>query len=268
MQVNYLLEDSLKESDIRDFQRGNTENQRFWSRFGEKPKFTGATILDVGSGWGSLCVDMALHGASRVIGLDIKCRLVDFANHYSKKNYPNLDRVVEFQCLDLRYYPEGEIFDIIVSKDSFEHIVDLERMLAEMKKRLKTNGKIFAGFGPLYTSPYGDHDRRRIILKPWGLWGRILTLIPWGHLFLEATMVKLYNQRHEKKISSMRELQLNKYAWSDYKAVFQKSGLQITYLSTNNSSSLPSRVLSVLAKIPSLEDYCIHNAYCILEKRR
>lgn len=267
MKSDSFSKENFKEEDVQNFQRGGFENRRFWSRFAEKPVFNGATVIDVGSGWGSLCVEIASYGATRVIGLDIKCSLVNFANQYIKVNYPALSNVVEFQCLDLKYYDQKEVFDFIVSKDSFEHILELDEMLIEMRKRLKPNGKIYTGFGPLYTSPYGDHDRRKTILRPWGIWGRVLALIPWAHLFLEPTMVKLNNQYREKKISSMRDLQLNKFAWSDYKRIFQKSGFNIVYLSKNNTSSVLSHILSLLAKIPPLEDFCIHNVYCILEKK-
>ena len=64
----------------------------------------------------------------------------------------------------------------------------------------------------------------------------------------------------------MRDLELNMLAWSDYLKIFQNSGLDIVYLSKNNSPSLASNILSKLAKITNFEDYCIHNVYIILEK--
>jgi SAM-dependent methyltransferase len=266
MESQEILEEYFECSDIEHFQRGKDENSRFWSRFNEIPSFEGAAVLDVGSGWGSLGVDMASAGAKKVVGLDIKCRLVDFANCYTKKICPHLAETIQFECLDLKHYDEQAVFDIIVSKDSFEHIIDLSGMIEEMKKRLKPGGKIYAGFGPLYTSPYGDHDRRRTILKSWGIFGQILALIPWLHLLIEPILVTMYNRYREKKITSIRDLQLNKFAWSDYREIFRKSGLNIVYLSKNNSVSMSSRLLSILAKLSFLEDLCIHNVYCILEK--
>jgi SAM-dependent methyltransferase len=267
MQSQEILEGYFESSDIKHFQREmQMGNSRFWSRFNEFPDLEGAAILDIGSGWGSLCVDMASRGAKQVVGLDIKCELVDFANRYVIKNYPHLVDIIHFECLDLKYYDEQAVFDIIVSKDSFEHIIDLSGMLHEMKKRLKPGGKIYSGFGPLYASPYGDHDSRSRILKPWGVFGQILAVIPWAHLFLEPTLVTMNNRYQERKITSMNDIQLNKFSWSDYLEIFRKSGFSIVYLRKNNSASMPSRLLSILAKLPFLEDLCIHNVYCILEK--
>jgi SAM-dependent methyltransferase len=266
MQSPEILDGYFNRSDIEHFQRGKFENPRFWSRFNEVPNFKGAAILDIGSGWGSLCVDMASSGATKVVGLDIKCQSVDFATRYVSRNYPHLVDSIRFECLDLKHYDEHAVFDIVVSKDSFEHIIDLSSMLNEMKNRLKPGGRIYSGFGPLYTSPYGDHTRRKILLKPWGIFGQVLALIPWAHLFLEPTLVTMNNRYREKKITSMRDLQLNKFAWSDYLEIFRKSGFDIVYLSKNNSTSTPSRILSALARIPFLENFCIHNVYCILER--
>jgi 2-polyprenyl-3-methyl-5-hydroxy-6-metoxy-1,4-benzoquinol methylase len=63
----------IRQADVDHLKRGEYENPRFWSRFGQVPDFRGAVILDVGSGWGSLCVDMALAGVKRVVGLEDYC---------------------------------------------------------------------------------------------------------------------------------------------------------------------------------------------------
>jgi len=255
----------IRQADIDHFKRGEYENLRFWSRFGQAPDFRGAVALEVGSGWGSLCVDMALAGAKRVVGLDLKPRLVEFAREYVRRYYPQLVGIVEFEAVDLRDYSE-DVFGFIISKDSFEHIIELDRMLGEMRKRLKPGGRVYAGFGPLYTSPYGDHDRRREILKPWGVWGRLCALVPWGHLFMESILIDVNNRYREKKASSLYDLGLNKMSVSDYRRVFHESGLSVTDLRVNQSRGLRSKALSLFARIPFLEDYCIHNVYAILEE--
>lgn len=257
---------AIQSVDVANFQRGEAENRLFWSRFGEMPDLRGATVLDVGSGWGRLCVEMAQAGAARVVGLDLKTDLVDFANAYLRQAYPELVERVEFQAVDLKDYAEPLRFDLIISKDAFEHILDLDGMLREMQRRLKPGRRIYAGFGPLYPTPYGDHDRRETIFRHWGVFGRLLAWLPWGHLVLEPLMVKTYNSHADKQITSLYDLGLNKRAVSDYRRSFQASGLSVVALRLNQSQSLQSRVFSVLRRVPGLEDYCTHNVYCILEK--
>ena len=130
------------------FNRGRAfENPLFWSRFSVRPDFHGANVLDVGCGWGSLCVAIAFAGANKVVGLDIDSELINFATE-KIENYPQLVKIVEFKDLDLRFYGNVE-FDYIVSKDSFEHIIDMPGMLKEMKKRLKPGGNFFRIWTPL-----------------------------------------------------------------------------------------------------------------------
>ena len=71
-------------------------------------------------------------------------------------------------------------FDYIVAKNSFEHIIGLEKMLEEMKKRLKPGGNIYTGFGPLYNSPNGPHMEKIII--------------PWGHLIFPDVIFSKISQ--------------------------------------------------------------------------
>lgn len=249
---------------LRKFENGRAENAKFWSRMGQKPDFAGARVLEVGSGCGSLAVEIALDGAAKVVGLDLHSRSVDFATAHLADRFGELEGKVEFQCRHLQDY-EDAAFDIIVSKDTFEHIIDLDGMLREMKKRLAPGGRIYTGFGPIYTSPFGDHDRRKTILAASGTAGRIIPRIPWGHLFLEKRLVEVYNRRNERKITSLGDLGLNKLAPSDYRRAFRDAGLDAVLLRKNRGGGAPGRLVALLGIFPPLADYCTYNLYCVLE---
>ena len=260
-----MMTADFKAADIADFRRGEWDNPRFWARLGEKPDVRGLSVLEIGSGWGSLCVDLARAGARRVVGLDLKQNLVAFARAYVHQHYPELEGRLTFEALELANYPD-EPFDMVVSKDSFEHILDLDGMLFEMKRRLRPGGKIYVGFGPLYTSPYGDHDRRRTAFKRYGAAGQLAARIPWGHLFLEQPILDLTSQARGRPVRSMHELGLNKRSLSDYRRTFAASGLDVVTFRVNQSAVLPSKVMTALGHLPSLADYCTYNIYCILQK--
>ncbi len=244
---------TLEQADLRYFARGKEENPRFWSRFGGQPTMAGSSVLDVGCGHGSLCIYTAQAGAAKVVGLDLNGPLIEFANTNLTLNYPQHQEIVSFHHMDLKEYPD-ETFDILVSKDTFEHIIDLPGMLAEMKRRLKPGGRIYAGFGPLYNSPYGDH-------------GTAKSRIPWAHLVMgDDELVRRVDTRWTKKVSSIHDLGLNRLAYSDYVRILNESELKIVYFQTNCSDKYSSKVLSLLRKIPGFEEYFTHNIYCILEK--
>lgn len=245
---------ALLKKDIDYFNNGKFENPRFWSKFEGKPIFKDANVLDIGCGHGSLCIDIALSDAKKVIGLDLNSRLIEFADENLRINYPELRNIVEFKNIDIKDYPNNINFDYIVSKDSFEHILDLKEVLIEMKNRLKQRCKIYVGFAPLYNSPFGDH-------------GRTKTKIPWGHLIVpESIIIKRLNKHRKDKISSIQELGLNKWSLSDYEKLFKVSGLSIVFFKVNHSESLLAKLVNMISKIPLLKEYFSHNLFCILEK--
>jgi 2-polyprenyl-3-methyl-5-hydroxy-6-metoxy-1,4-benzoquinol methylase len=245
----------LLQEDIRYFEKGEHENPRFWSRVGGKPRLRGTCILDVGCGHGSLCIDMGLSGAKRVVGLDTNSQLIAFANENLRRNYPQLTDTVEFKGTDLKGYDECD-FDYIVSKDTFEHIIHLDAMLTHMKRCLRPGGRIYAGFGPLYNSPFGDHNLTR-------------TLLPWGHLLTkESRIIKRLNRDRKDKIDTIYDLGLNKMSLADYRRVFRESGLSIIRFRVNQSTSIMSKLFSLVRRVPPLEEYFSHNVYCILQRNR
>jgi 2-polyprenyl-3-methyl-5-hydroxy-6-metoxy-1,4-benzoquinol methylase len=158
----------LKNYDIDYFfDRGKRETPKFWQRNGGKPILTGKVCCDIGCGHGSLCIDMALSGAEKVIGYDTDCYRIAFAKEVLASHFPKLVNKVEFYDLNFYETPTIEQFDIITSKDAFEHIIDLPQMLESIKQRLRLDGFLYVGFGPLYNDFYGDHRRTKRIV-PWG----------------------------------------------------------------------------------------------------
>ena len=246
---------TLQQSDLDYFDRGNVENPRFWARFGGKPNLQNALIADVGCGHGSLCIDMAMSGARRVIGFELNGRKIEFAKENLHRNYPDLEQIVEFRYQDMAVAPETD-FDFIVTKDTFEHVLYLARLLEALKQKLAAGGKIFAGFSPLWNSPFGDHRRTRIG-------------IPWGHvIFTEKFLIRRLARKYpeHESVKSIYELGLNKLSLADYRRIFQESGLSIDFFRVNNSDRFVSKVFSLLRKMPLLEEYFSFNIYAILGK--
>lgn len=243
----------IDKTELEHFNKAKIKNQKFWLRLGGAPSFKGLRVLDIGCGSGNLCVDIASRGASQVLGIDINDRLINFAKENILHNYPHLKNILDFQCLPIADLAETE-FDIMVSKDSFEHILDLDLALAAMRKRLAPGGKMYIGFGPLYRSPYGDHNRTK-------------ALLPWGHLiFPESFLLKRLNKHRPEKISSIYELGLNKLSLTEYKKLFFNSGLKVTYFRANVSKNPIMKLFSLIGAVSFLEEYFSYNLYCILEK--
>jgi SAM-dependent methyltransferase len=245
---------TFSKEDIRIFNLGRVENPRFWSRFGGKPDFKDALAIDLGCGLGSLCIDIALSGTGRVVGIDINPRVIELASENLKLHNPQLADKVEFRCQNLRGARESDA-DYFVSKNAFEHVIGLEQVLAEMKKRLRPHGRLHTGFGPLWNSPFGEHGQTRI-------------LIPWGHaIFSKRFLVRWRNFFETQKVASIDEMGLNALPLAGYLRIFQSCGMEIVSLQINASRRYISRLFSLILRIPFLEEYFSHNIYCVMQKR-
>ncbi|MBI4600946.1 MAG: class I SAM-dependent methyltransferase [Planctomycetes bacterium] len=256
------------ERDLACFRRAEREVQEFWRRLGGRPDFTGARVLELGCGRGALAIEIARAGAAKVMGLDVNAGRIRFAREHLLRERPELEGRVDLRCQRIEECEEGG-FHVAVTKDTLEHVMNLEGTLREIARRLLPRGRLYAGFGPLYTSPYGDHDRRRVILAPWGAAGRVLARVPWLHLALEPVLVRLHNREGGSggpMIASLRDLGLNKLGFSGYLAALEASGLGVVKLETNRSWRRLSRLLAALSRVPGLRDYCVHNVYCVLER--
>jgi len=228
-------------------------NRIFWKRFGGRPDMKGAAVLDIGSCRGSLCVDMAAAGAARVTGLDINPEFVDYARAMVVKRYPELVGRVAFQLGALSQFPAAT-FDYIVSKDVFEHVMDLPALLAEIRRCLKPGGRLYAGYGPLFYAPNGAH----------GTFGPI----PWGHLFLPDTwLLAMANHGRAQKVASLDELNdWNRLSFSEHRDRLHGAGLRVVAFTVNQSGHPVSRLFSLFRHVPGLRNYFTHNIYCVLEK--
>lgn len=251
------LKFELPDHDLAYFQRGAWENPRFWNRLGGQPDLTGKRVLDLGCGHGSLCLDMARAGAARVVGVDLNKRLIQFAQQNLQRNYPELADRVEFRCIDIAELPETD-FDLMTSKDTFEHVMDLPQVLCAMYERLKSGGRLYAAIGPLWNSPFGDHDTVKRLIG---------VNLPWAHLWIPNRIVLGATARRlGKPLSSYRDLGMNMLAYRDYRRILHESGFIVEFFQPNCSRHPVLRLFGLLQSLPLMGDYFVNNIYCILRK--
>ena len=230
------------------------ENEKFWRRLGGKPDFRNKTILDFGCGHGSLSIEIANSGAEKVIGIDVDEECIKIAKENLKENFSNLVDKIDFIKLDILNEETIPRLDYIVSKDTFEHTLQLDQVLSKMYNKLNQNGYALLGFGPLYNFYNGDH-------------GRAGAILPWFHLIIpEKFLIKKINKKGKIKINSIEELGLSKYSYQQYKKIFKESKFKIHFFKTNLSDHPVSFVFNILRHIKFLEEYCTYNIYCILKK--
>tara|TARA_B100000929_G_scaffold182126_1_gene144162 strand:+ start:350 stop:1537 length:1188 start_codon:yes stop_codon:yes gene_type:complete len=75
-------------------------------------------VLDIGSGWGSLAIEIAKKTQCEVVGITLSENQLEYSNKKAKDM--NLENQVEFRLIDYRQMEEK--FDRIVSVGMFEHV--------------------------------------------------------------------------------------------------------------------------------------------------
>ena len=244
----------MKLDDIKYFDYGKIENKKFWRRLGTKPDFNNKKVLDFGCGHGSLALEIAASGAQKVVGVDSNIDVINFAKENLRINFPDLVDRVDFEVVDLLKTDKFKDIDYIVTKDTFEHSVNLDQILEKFHQILKKDGKAFVGFGPLYNFYNGDHGRTEAIL-------------PWFHIIIpEKMLINRLNKKYKKNIEKIEDLGLSKYSFKDYIRFFKGSKFEITYFKTNFSDHPLSIIFNLLSKIKVFEEYCTYNIYSILKK--
>jgi SAM-dependent methyltransferase len=236
----------------------------FWSRFPARPSLADQRILEIGCGRGALCIDMGLHGARQVLGIDIREADINAAQEFVSAQYSQLNERVQFSARPLDEIASGT-FDLIVSKDAFEHILDVQGVLVNCRRLLSESGRMYIGFSPLYHSPYGDHDRRRTAFRDWGSAGRILAALPWGHLLFERAIILRQARIQNRDIRSMHDLNLNKMSIRQFRERIAAAGFTAEYFAVNQGGHRVASLLELPRRLPWLENICTYNAYCILK---
>ncbi len=128
----------------------------------------GRTVIDFGCGSGGEVVEMARHGAHRVIGIDIQEHFLAQGQAAAKQA-----GVLE-QC----EFTTGtdEKAEVVLSVDSFEHFDDPAEILIRMHRLLAPGGRVIVSFGPTWYHPLGGH---------------LFSVFPWAHLiFTERSLIR------------------------------------------------------------------------------
>jgi SAM-dependent methyltransferase len=125
-------------------------------------------VIDFGCGDGDDAVEVAVRGARKVIGIDIRERALAKARKTAAA-HGVADRCTFTTATD-------EKADVILSLDAFEHFDDPAAILRLMRKLVKDNGSVIAAFGPTWYHPFGGH---------------LFSPVPWAHLiFTEKALIR------------------------------------------------------------------------------
>ena len=159
---------------------------------------------------------------------------------------------------------EANSFDVVFSKDVFEHVENTDFLLDEIYRVLKPGGECLIGFGPLWFSPFGDHG---IAKNAFGF------SFPWLHLILgRSNLVRAYNnsQLHQGRFAKKKITDLTKYlnlkSGLYFRDLIKNSKFEIVWYQENVHENFFINIFRNWFLTTRFSKYFIRNIYCILRK--
>lgn len=246
--------ESIADADRAYFDAQLVSNREYWRRFGSRPAVARQRVLDVGCGHGALSLELAQDGAT-VLGVDLDERRIAWAAQNLRDNYSHLASLVEFTTRDVHEMPGDEQYDLIVTKDTVEHVDDMGAMLKKLASLLRPGGELWAGFSPLYYSPWGDH-------------GRTGLRVPWAHAVLPRRLVyRAASAYTGGSIHHLRDLGLNGMTPAEFREYADDAGLVPRVIHYNRGSKPLLEVLGQARRLAALERYATVSMYAIYRLR-
>ncbi len=172
----------------------------------------GQTVVDFGCGDGHEAVELAKHGAARVIGVDIRENALVNARKFAEQEG------VADRCSFVTKLAEP--VDRIVSLDAFEHFSDPAGILELMSTLLRPGGRVIASFGPTWYHPLGGH---------------LFSVFPWAHLiFSEKALIRWRNDLRNDGATRFHEVEggLNSMTIARFERLVKESPLQLQQIET------------------------------------
>jgi SAM-dependent methyltransferase len=229
---------------------------RFFQRMRSQLDLKDKSLLDVGCGTGGVCIEAARRGAARIVGVDIQPSRITAARKHLVGDYPQFVGIVEFRHTAGGLHELGnQRFDVVLSKDGFEHYQDPAAILATMLDRVRPAGVIAIGFAPMWKSPRGGHIH-------------YFTKLPWAHLiFPEDVIMAERRRRFNPPDNAFRFADiaggLNKMTLAKFETLMLSSRLECLYLATNVSSNPIVKLMRLASSIPPAREFLTTSIYGI-----
>jgi SAM-dependent methyltransferase len=247
------------------FQEQSYTTEKYIVPFIDKliPVTSDLTIAEIGCGEGGNLKPFLDIGC-KVVGLDLSENKISnaklfFDNHPKKSN-------IKFIAEDIYKINPEELapLDLIIMRDTLEHIHDQDTFLEHLKKFINPSGKIFLAFPP-WRMPFGGHQQMCENL--------FLSKLPYFHLLpntLYIGILKLFGES-EAKIQGFLEVKETRISITRFKKILTRRNYKIDseifYMINPNYEikfKLKTRKLPGILNIPFIREFFITTYYCMI----
>jgi 2-polyprenyl-3-methyl-5-hydroxy-6-metoxy-1,4-benzoquinol methylase len=227
----------------------------------------GTKVLEIGCGEGGNLKPFLDMGCE-VTGIDLSEYKIGNAHAFFEQ-HPNRQNL-SLESRDIYEIADSPdfTFDLIVLRDTIEHIPDQDRIMARMKIFLKPGGMIFFAFPP-WRMPFGGHQQ---VCR-----NKLLSALPYFHLlpryFYKMTL-RIAGES-EALIQGLMEVRDTQISIDRFHRILKSQNWQIrkqTYYLINPNYeikfSLEPRVVPAIFNVPILRDFYVTALYCIVSPKK
>lgn len=232
---------------------------------------TKTQILEIGCGEGGVLKAFTDLGC-KCLGVDLsESRIANAKQLMADETAQNLVHFLAKNVYDndfLSTYKNS--FDLIILKDTIEHIPNQEQFIPYLKQFLKPEGHIFFGFPP-WCMPFGGHQQ---VAK-----SKLASKLPYYHL-LPYGIFKAFLRacgENEARINDLIEVKDTGISTWRFEKIIQASGLSIvkrTFFLLNpiyrykfNWSFAPIKQWKPIYYLPGLRDFITMCAYYLVKNK-
>ena len=221
------------------------------------PLNKGMEVMEIGCGEGGVLQPFAKRGMN-CLGVDLNKSRIENARAFFADSSVK-DRV---EFLVKNVYDENFLekftgkFDLIILKDTIEHIPDQEKFIPYLTRFLKPSGKVFFGFPP-WRMPFGGHQQ---ICS-----SKVLGYMPWVHLLPKSLYKGILKAFGEPKdtIDELMEIKDTGISIRRFEKIIRENRLNVdarTLFLFNpiyryKFGLTPRKQFPILAGIPYLKDF-------------
>jgi len=222
------------------------------------------TVAEIGCGEGGNLLPFLDLGC-RVVGIDLASNKIKNAIRYYQ-DHPN-NHLATFISEDIYQVNPADFppFDLVIMKDTIEHIPHQAVFLENLKKFMAPQGKVFFSFPP-WRMPFGGHQQ---ICR-----SKILSKLPYFHLLPNAMYTGLLNGAGEQQptVQALKEIKETGISIKRFEMILENQRYKIhkkTYFLVNPNYEikfkLKSRPLPAVINIPYFKDFFTTAVYCVAE---
>lgn len=217
----------------------------------------GMQVLEIGCGEGGVLKPLLDKGL-KCMGVDLNQSRIESARELLATEIASgLARVQVKNVYDADFLAKYQgAFDLILLKDTIEHIPEQERFIPYLRNFLKPGGQIFFGFPP-WCMPFGGHQQ---ICR-----NKLLGILPYYHLLPRTFykgILRLFGEP-DRVVNELMEIKSTGISLHRFERIVRRAGFEITHKTLYLFNPIyrfkfglkPRRQAAWLAGIPFLRDF-------------